>query len=87
MNNINLIKCSISKNSQIIYFISSFDKTIDGVTAVTYNISAADCCNVTTIEDVSTDLRICEQILSEITEKSAPQNELKDFIINYLSEN
>ena len=79
MSNLKLIKCNVSKDSQRIYFLSSFNKTIDGLTAVTYNISASDCYNVLTIEDISTDLKLCE--------KSVQQNELKEFIVNYLSDN
>ena len=48
MSNLKLIKCNVSKDSQRIYFLSSFNKTIDGLTAVTYNISASDCYNVLT---------------------------------------
>ena len=69
------------KDSQRIYFLSSFNKTIDGLTAVTYNISASDCYNVLTIEDISTDLKFREKILSELSEKSVQQNELKEFIV------
>ena len=87
MSNLKLIKCNVSKYSQRIYFLSSFNKTIDGLTAVTYNISASDCYNVLTIEDISTDLKLCEKILSELSEKSVQQNELKEFIVNYLSDN
>lgn len=87
MSNLKLIKCNVSKDSQRIYFLSSFNKTIDGLTAVTYNTSASDCYNVLTIEDISTDLKLCEKILSELSEKSVQQNELKEFIVNYLSDN
>lgn len=87
MKNLSFIKCNVSNDNQRIYFISSFNKTIDGISSITYNISAADCYNVTTVEDVSTNLKLCEKILSEVCEKSIQQSELKDFIVNYLSEN
>ena len=31
--------------------------------------------------------KLCEKILSELSEKSVQQNELKEFIVNYLSDN
>lgn len=86
MSNLKLIKCNVSKDSQRIYFLSSFNKTIDGLTAL-HTTSASDCYNVLTIEDISTDLKLCEKILSELSEKSVQQNELKEFIVNYLSDN
>ncbi len=59
MSNLKLIKCNVSKRqSEDIFPVVLFNKTIDGLTAVTYNISASDCYNVLTIEDISTDLKL-----------------------------
>lgn len=86
MNNFNFTKCIISGDGQTIYYLSSHETTIDNITAVTYNISAADCCNVTTIQDISTDLQFCEKLIAELSEKSVQQEDLKEFVMNYLSE-
>ncbi len=88
MKNLNysIIKSIISQDGKTVFFLSSSEISIEEATAVTYNISAADCCHITTVEDTSTNRDICENILNELYTKSISSENLKDFITEYLSE-
>lgn len=84
--NYNILKSIVSQDGKTVFFLSSAEITIEETTAITYNISAADCCHITTVEDTSTNRDLCENILNELYAKSISYENLKEFISEYLSE-
>ncbi|MGN1481076.1 hypothetical protein [Porcipelethomonas sp.] len=82
-----LIKTCISNDGQKIYFISSEMETIDGITAESLSISSAVPDEVVTVKNVATDLNIALKIFDNLKSESISPQNLKPYILNFLSEN
>lgn len=88
MQKVEIIFTCISDNKRVMYGIFRHETAVDEEFAVSYGIFAAEPDgNTVSVYDVYTDYSKVESLLLSLKSKSVPLNLIKEYIIDYISEN